>query len=102
MLEAGLLHGAGAKNLAELVQTNLFTNVKLDQDQHRTVKRRLDGRPGLAVALGEGKVLSESNAINACKPAGIKVGWMAPAADTSIVPESDRIGERREGKYASY
>ena len=43
MLEAGLLHGAGAKNLAQLVEPDLFANVELDKNEHRPAQRRLDG-----------------------------------------------------------
>ena len=45
MLEAGLLHGTGAEDLAQLVEPDLFANVELDQDENRTVQRRLDRRP---------------------------------------------------------
>ena len=43
MLETGLFQGARAKKLAQLVQPDLFANVKLDQYQHGTTDRRFDG-----------------------------------------------------------
>ena len=42
MLEAGLFQGACAKDLPQLVELNLFANVKLDEDEDRTGERRLD------------------------------------------------------------
>jgi hypothetical protein len=52
---------------------------------------------------GRVSVVSESKAIRTCQSAGIlgRVG-KCPAVGTYIVPESRKVGERREGKHASY
>ena len=38
MFEAGLLEGARAENLAELVELDFLTNVELDKDQDRAAQ----------------------------------------------------------------
>ena len=48
VFEAGI-GGAGAEDLAQLVETNLLANIELDQDQHRAAQggvRRLERDEG--------------------------------------------------------
>ena len=55
VLEAGLLQGAGAKNLPQLVEPDLFANVELDKDEDRPAQRRLEP-PVCAMRVGLGQV----------------------------------------------
>jgi hypothetical protein len=53
MLEIGLFEGAGAEDLTQLVEADLFANVELDQNEDRPAQRGLCRLPRHALGLGK-------------------------------------------------